>query len=700
MKKALATYTRFFGLTTLTGFAGLIGILALLVLSLVNEYREAEKHAQAETETLSRVLEEHALAIVQKVDLLLRDVQGQVRPGDMRLARGDESQRAGVLHALLKSREGSVKEVSVLHLTNANGEQIHSSLAPLPFIDNADRYSFMRQRDDPAAGLVISPPVISRTIGKWAIELTRRIDFEDGSFAGNVLAVLDLDYFQQFYRSLDLGPHGLVALYDKELHLAARYPPREKDTGKKISSLHVRNYIEKGIKHAVYRTKSPVDGIERLYSFRQVGETPLIVFAAIAEDDYLAQWRRHVWQYSAGAIFFGLAVLGFGRRQRRTEGSLREQSAFQEALLESIPIPVFYKDDKGLYLGCNRAFEEMLGRKRAEIVGKSVFDISPPEIAEKYHAMDVEIFERPCAQEYECEVRHSSGEIRNVIFHKAVFRRGNGSIGGLIGAVLDITEYRHLETELQQLNASLEQRIVDETDKNREKDLLMIQQSRLAAMGEMIGNIAHQWRQPLNALGLLIGNIKDAYEYNELDKATLDKSVEDGKRMIQKMSTTIDDFRNFFMPSTEKKCFRMCEGAEEAISLLAGSFKNQSIEIVNQGCMRPMLCLWLSQRVFPSRVECLDECQGRHCRKRGSREDTHQDRNEERACGSLDTRQRRGHPGRNPGQGFRSVLHHQGKRHRHRTVYVQDDHGKNGRRNHAPQHRRRRRNADQPAAGG
>jgi len=571
----------------LSGLAGLAGVITLLVLSLVNEYREADKHAQAQVETLSRVLEEHALATVQKIDLLLCDVRGHVRPGDMRLARNVGGPRAGELHALLKSREERVAEISVLHLTNAHGEHIHSSLAPLPFISNADRYSFLRQRDDPAAGLVISSPVVSRTIGKWAIELTRRIDFEDGSFAGNALAVLDLDYFQQFYRSLDLGPKSLVALYDKELHLVARYPPREQDTGKKFSNLYAKRYIGEGIKHAVYHNKSPVDGVKRLTSFRQVGETPLIVFAGIAEDDYLAQWRLHVLQYSAGAMLFGLVVFGFWRRQRRAEESLLEQFTFQEALLESMPVPVFYKDCKGLYLGCNRAFDELLGKKRTEIVGKSVFDIFPREIAEKYHAMDVELFAHPCAQVYEWEIHCSSGEIRTVIFHKAVFRHADGSIGGLIGAVLDISEHKRLEAELQQLNASLKQCVVEETDKNQEKDHIMIHQSRLAAMGEMIGNIAHQWRQPLNALGLLIANIKDAYEYNELDQATLDKSVEDGKRMIQKMATTIDDFRNFFKPSMEKKRFRICDSAEEAVRLVAGSFKNQNVEIIHEQCCDP-----------------------------------------------------------------------------------------------------------------
>ncbi|MCE5181146.1 MAG: HAMP domain-containing histidine kinase [Betaproteobacteria bacterium] len=126
---------------------------------------------------------------------------------------------------------------------------------------------------------------------------------------------------------------------------------------------------------------------------------------------------------------------------------------------------------------------------------------------------------------------------------------------------------------------ALNRRVTEEVAKNREKDLLLIQQSRLAAMGEMIGNIAHQWRQPINALTLLLANIKDAYDYKELTGEYLDKEVEIGQGLIQKMSHTIDDFRNFFKPNKEKQDFNVCDGVEEAIRLIAESFKSQHIDI-------------------------------------------------------------------------------------------------------------------------
>jgi len=155
------------------------------------------------------------------------------------------------------------------------------------------------------------------------------------------------------------------------------------------------------------------------------------------------------------------------------------------------------------------------------------------------------------------------------------------------GTVQDITERKQAELALRSLNESLESRIKEETAKNMEQERLLIQQSRLAAMGEMIGNIAHQWRQPINALTLLLTNIKDAYEYHELDKEYLDSEVGKGQQMIQKMSSTIDDFRNFFRPDKEKQRFLACDEVEEAIKMVEQSFLSHNVEIVFERCDEP-----------------------------------------------------------------------------------------------------------------
>ncbi len=161
----------------------------------------------------------------------------------------------------------------------------------------------------------------------------------------------------------------------------------------------------------------------------------------------------------------------------------------------------------------------------------------------------------------------------------AVLRDANGQALQMIGTHADITDLKLAYKEILHINETLEQRVAQELVKNIKHEFLLIQQSRLAAMGEMIGNIAHQWRQPLNALGLLLYNIKDAYRFNKLDAAYLEQAVADGNRMVQKMSTTISDFSNFFRPDKEIVVFSALKQIKEAIVLVESSFLNSNISI-------------------------------------------------------------------------------------------------------------------------
>jgi PAS domain S-box-containing protein len=172
----------------------------------------------------------------------------------------------------------------------------------------------------------------------------------------------------------------------------------------------------------------------------------------------------------------------------------------------------------------------------------------------------------------------------------------------LRGLMIDITEQKSVEDELkryqqrlEELNATLEDRVRQEVNKNIEKDRIMMHQSRLAAMGEMIGAIAHQWRQPLNAVGLIVQNIKDAYDFNELDKKYLTVSVEKAMQQIEFMSKTIDDFRHFFKPSKERTEFAVCEALRDVVSMIQTQFEANGISIVydcERGDAEKVISIW------------------------------------------------------------------------------------------------------------
>lgn len=170
------------------------------------------------------------------------------------------------------------------------------------------------------------------------------------------------------------------------------------------------------------------------------------------KENWLHHWISIVPELDADGEIIG--TIAFGRdisERKQMEQALAEREAFLGTLLDAISIPVFYKDRQGRYLGINHAFEQYFGAERENLVGKSVFDTHPKELAEVYHAKDMEVFERRVErQEYEFRVKHSNGSLREVMFSKAAFTDANGEVKGLIGAVMDITERKQSEIKLQE----------------------------------------------------------------------------------------------------------------------------------------------------------------------------------------------------------------------------------------------------------
>ena len=196
---------------------------------------------------------------------------------------------------------------------------------------------------------------------------------------------------------------------------------------------------------------------------------------------------------------------------RRTE-ELEHAFIFQQRLIDALPVPVFYKDLEGKYLGCNSSFEKFFGQKREQVTGKSVYELSPKEFADIYHEKDRALLQNPGIQIYESVVKDTDGVVHNVIFHKATFLNMDGSVGGLIGAILDITDRKRMEEE----NASLQDQLR--------------QSQKVEAIGQLAGGIAHDFN---NLLTIIQGNsqlsLMDLQEGDPL-KANIEEIQEAAKR--------------------------------------------------------------------------------------------------------------------------------------------------------------------------
>ena len=129
--------------------------------------------------------------------------------------------------------------------------------------------------------------------------------------------------------------------------------------------------------------------------------------------------------------------------------SIREATLLQ-AVINAIPAPIFFKDSVGRYLGCNGAFEVFVGRKKEEMIGRGVFELWDEELATVYQEADDALFKTGGEQLYEAQVTFADGSIHDVIFHKAVFHFKEGNESSIVGVMLDITERKKLEAELQE----------------------------------------------------------------------------------------------------------------------------------------------------------------------------------------------------------------------------------------------------------
>ena len=120
-----------------------------------------------------------------------------------------------------------------------------------------------------------------------------------------------------------------------------------------------------------------------------------------------------------------------------------------QKIIDALPIPIFYRDLNGVYVACNLAQEKLLEMPKSQIIGKTVFDIQPDDIAEIYAQRDQELLDSPGDQNYEAKFRDASGILHDVVFNKAVIRNNQNEIIGIVGSIFDITERKKAERKLE-----------------------------------------------------------------------------------------------------------------------------------------------------------------------------------------------------------------------------------------------------------
>jgi len=226
------------------------------------------------------------------------------------------------------------------------------------------------------------------------------------------------------------------------------------------------------------------------------------------------------------------------QRRLKLERALSNRLEFDKVLLDTIPNPLYYKNIEGKFLGCNLAFANLVNEKRDQIIGKTAFDYFTFEVASKNTVIDQELLQTFSTSTSEFTYYSSSNQMKHIILNKAVYKNIDGSVGGIVCIMDDISE------RIQQKQ-------------------FLIQQSKLAEMGDMIAAIAHQWNEPLVELSALVQDIQTSYLLKELKDIEVNDFVKDSMVQIKYMSRTLNDFRNFLKPSTKKKLFSISKALSD-----------------------------------------------------------------------------------------------------------------------------------------
>ncbi|OGU07368.1 MAG: hypothetical protein A2075_13985 [Geobacteraceae bacterium GWC2_58_44] len=305
-------------------------------------------------------------------------------------------------------------------------------------------------------------------------------------------------------------------------------------------------------------------------------------------------------------------VSDMGDRKRIQEALLESEERFR-LLADAAPVIIWEAGLDARLTFLNKAGLEYTGREIEQELGDGWMQGVHPDDLDRCISTYLSAYHERRSFSIEYRLRRADGDYGWIAETGVPRLNGSGAEVDYVGTCFDITERKRVKKELLQANMLLAQRVAERTAELsetveklqdeineriamgealhaettervnvqaelRDKELLLLHQSRLAAMGEMIGNIAHQWRQPLNLLGLLAQDLPMTFQKGDFSAEYLETTVRKMLETIRHMSQTIDDFRNFFRPFKERADFRVLDIVEKTISLLEGSFNAQQIE--------------------------------------------------------------------------------------------------------------------------
>ncbi|MGC5700525.1 GGDEF domain-containing protein [Pseudomonas sp. NFXW11] len=317
-------------------FVGMVFLClcGLLYLQLEQSWRHDLMQAEANSTNLTRAIAQQAEDTFMEADLVLMSLSEWIQ------ALGDGPRQRQRLQQTFARRVQALNQLSGVFLYDKHGQWVVSSFNEAPHgKDVADRDYFRFHQQNASLLVHISPAIRSRANDEWIIPISRRINDEEGNFQGVLMAGIKLAYFDQFFKSFNIDEQGSMFLAMSDGTLLARRPFEERQVGASLARGEIFSKYLPEANAGNAMITSVVDGVTRLYGYRQLQAYPLVVAAANSRDSILKGWYAAAYQSTAivalvllGVGLFGWVFVHQARNNERIEADLRKAQETLEVI--------------------------------------------------------------------------------------------------------------------------------------------------------------------------------------------------------------------------------------------------------------------------------------------------------------------------------------------------------------------------------
>jgi diguanylate cyclase (GGDEF)-like protein/PAS domain S-box-containing protein len=365
----------------------LISAIAIGATLMAGNFRErALRNSERELENTVLLLARHFDQQLGDFEVVQKDLITFMRSSGIATAQNYKLRMSSQeIHLMLKSKVDALSYVGGVNVFDADGRLINASAAwPVPAVSVADRSYFKTFKSDPQSPAMVLEPVYSRITGVWTTVIARKVTGPNGEFLGAIGRGIEPVNFEKFFASIALGSGAAIAMHHRDGTLLARYPHVDDMIGKNFKTGAASQLQVFEQPHNTSRLYSPIDGKDRLISWRTLTNFPIVIVAATTTSAALSDWREQITMLivvaslsvlAISALLF-LAVRKLSQQHRASQQRLTLEKQRLDTAVNNMTQGLLLFDSAQRLVICNQRYIEMYGLS-AEVIkpGCSFHDV-------------------------------------------------------------------------------------------------------------------------------------------------------------------------------------------------------------------------------------------------------------------------------------------------------------------------------------